>query len=64
MHIAAVIAAIAAQAAGRADRAAHWVEQARRLDDGVSRASFLRSFPFAQASGRETIEKALRDLKL
>lgn len=62
-HIA-VIAAMAAQAAGRTDRAAHWVDRARRLDDQVSRASFLRSFPFAPTSGRETIEKALRDLKL
>ncbi|WP_431562549.1 winged helix-turn-helix domain-containing tetratricopeptide repeat protein [Sphingopyxis sp.] len=62
-HIA-VIAAIAAEASGNHERAAQWIGRARQLDPRVSRATFLRSFPFAATSGREVIERALRDTGL
>ena len=62
-HIA-IIAAIAAHAAGRKDRAAYWVDRARRLDRMVDKASFLRSFPFAPSNGRESIERILGELRL
>lgn len=62
-HIA-VIAALATQAAGQHDRAALWVGRARDLDPMVTRATFLRSFPFAPSAGRETIEAGLRGLGL
>lgn len=57
-HIA-VIAAIAAEAAGQHERAAQWIGRARQLDPQVSRATFMRSFPFAATGGREIIERAL-----
>ena len=62
-HIA-VIAAIAAQASGHGARAAQWIERARELDPDVTKATFMRSFPFAATSGREIIEKALHDAGL
>jgi len=62
-HIA-VIAAIAAEAAGHHDRATQWIDRARQLDPQVSRATFLRSFPFAATGGREIIERALQDAGL
>lgn len=62
-HIA-VIAAIAAEASGNHERAAQWIGRARQLDPQVSRATFLRSFPFAATSGREMIERALQDTGL
>lgn len=62
-HIA-VIAAIAAEASGNHERAAQWIGRARQLDPQVSRGTFLRSFPFAATSGREMIERALRDTGL
>jgi len=62
-HIA-VIAAIAAEAAGQHERAVQWIGRARQLDPLVSRATFMRSFPFAATGGREIIERALRDTGL
>lgn len=62
-HIA-VIAALGDQLAGRKDNAARWVARAREQDPDVSAAVFLRSFPFAPSAGRETIEGALRALRL
>ncbi|WP_177176003.1 winged helix-turn-helix domain-containing tetratricopeptide repeat protein [Sphingopyxis sp. YR583] len=58
-HIA-VIAAIAAEAAGHHERAAQWIARARQLDPQVSQATFLRSFPFAATTGREVIERTLQ----
>ena len=59
-----LIAALGTQAAGRPERAAQWMERARQLDPQVSRAMFLRSFPFAPSAGRELIEKTLHDLRV
>jgi tetratricopeptide (TPR) repeat protein len=59
-----LIAALGTQAAGRPERAAQWMERARQLDPQVSRAMFLRSFPFAPSAGRDLIEKALHDLRV
>lgn len=60
-HIA-LIAAIAAHAAARPERAARWVSRARALDANVSPATFFASFPFVASAGRERIDKALHDL--
>ena len=62
-HIA-VIAAVAAHASGRADRAAEWISRARQHDPHVTPASFFRSFPFVRSAGRELIEQGLSDLRL
>jgi TolB-like protein/Flp pilus assembly protein TadD len=62
-HIA-VIAALGDRLAGRNEDAARWLARAREQDGGLSAAGFLRSFPFARSTGRETIEAALRDLGL
>ncbi|HUD30304.1 MAG TPA: winged helix-turn-helix domain-containing protein [Novosphingobium sp.] len=57
-----LIAALANHVAGRRDNAAQWVATARGLDAQVSPASFLQAFPFAASTGREVIERALRDM--
>jgi hypothetical protein len=62
-HIA-VIAALATYASGRNDRAFDWVSRAREFDPELNGASFLRSFPFAPSSGRDIIERILKDLRL
>lgn len=62
-HIA-VIAALGNSAAGRADRAEYWKDQARLFNPAVSKHSFFASFPFAEAPGRETIERNLSRLRL
>lgn len=62
-HIA-VIAALGTGAAGRTDRAAHWLQRARELDPHVSARGFLVSFPFIESDGRERIERGLRHLGL
>jgi TolB-like protein len=62
-HIA-VIAAVAAHAAGRADRSDEWIARARQYDPRVTPAEFFRSFPFVRSAGRELIEQGLRELRL
>jgi TolB-like protein len=62
-HIA-VIAALCDHLAGRKETADQWIVRAREQDAGLTASAFLRSFPFAQSAGRETIEGALRGLGL
>jgi tetratricopeptide (TPR) repeat protein len=62
-HIA-LIAAIAANAAGREERAAEWVSRARDLDPEVNSSAFFQSFPFVESRGRELIERQLRNVRL
>ena len=62
-HIA-VIAALGTQLAGQRDVAAGWVDRVKQQDPQMSKAIFLRSFPFAPSKVRETIEATLSDLGL
>ncbi|WP_380871818.1 transcriptional regulator [Sphingomonas sp. DBB INV C78] len=62
-HIA-IIAALAANASGNGDRAALWIDRARQLDPDMTRANFLKSFPFVPSGERETIERGLHDVGL
>ena len=62
-HIA-VIAALGTQLAGQRDTAQGWVARAKQQDAGLSKAIFLRSFPFAPSEARQTIEATLSDLGL
>jgi tetratricopeptide (TPR) repeat protein len=62
-HIA-VIAALGTQLAGHRDTARGWVARAKEQDPELSKAIFLRSFPFAPSKARETIEATLSDLGL
>ncbi|NWK96146.1 transcriptional regulator [Sphingobium lactosutens] len=59
-HIA-VIAAISTFMAGQAESARRWLLFIRQMEPDFSGRDFLRSFPFAPTSVRETIERALRD---
>jgi TolB-like protein len=62
-HIA-VIAAIASSLNGQADSAAEWIARAKRSDPNLTGGDFLKSFPFAPSSQRETIERTLAELRL
>lgn len=60
-HIA-LIAALAAELAGRRDEATNWLVQARKADPNLNADIFFRSFPFAQTHGREVIERTFAKL--
>jgi TolB-like protein/Flp pilus assembly protein TadD len=62
-HIA-VIAALGTQLGGHCDTAKGWVARAKQQDPELSKATFLRSFPFASSEARETIEATLSGLGL
>jgi TolB-like protein len=59
-----LIAALGDHLADRHEPARRWVARAREQDPGLTATTFLRSFPFAQSAGRETIERALDALGL
>ena len=62
-HIA-IIAAVAAHLNGQREQAAYWVARATRSDPLLTARDFLKSFPFSEISGRETIERALAEIPL
>ncbi len=60
-HIA-LIAALTSHLVGKDADARRWLARAQQADPAISSEVFFASFPFAENSARETLEKGLRDL--
>ena len=62
-HIA-LIAAVASHIVGKDAEAQHWLARAKQADPAINAEVFFASFPFAQNSARETLERSMRELGL
>jgi len=62
-HIA-LIAAMTSHIVGKGAEAQHWLARAKQADPAINAEVFFASFPFAQNSARDTLEKNMRELGL